>query len=182
MKKALKIIKRLEASNLNHKFDVKIVNSDKMVIYKSKENQILLQTIHLMLAIAPMILIYLGRQQMGLIAVLLFVTMSLIGFVAYFMGPFQTNNKVVVDLVKGEITVIRKGFFGHFKPKNKFVKIQACNEIVKQNIPFWKGLEKRITLKCDETKVPLFDLKQDSQFDQIVLSLKLLVKGTSPVD
>jgi len=71
----------------------------------------------------------------------------------------------------------RNGFFGKSILKDKVIRIQKSNEIIKEDVPFSDSLDKRITLKNNGTKIPLFDLKYDSDFDQIFLSLKLLAKG-----
>jgi len=177
LKKALKIIKRLEEITSNNKSNIEIAKRGEKIIYENKENHILIQIIHLVLIIPPLILVYFQKNELNLFTIIILIICSILGLLSYLKGSFQTNNKIEIDLCKGEIKINRKGFFGKSILKDKVVKTEKTNEILKEDIPFSDSLDKRITLKNNDTKIPLFDLKCDSDFDQIFLSLKLLAKG-----
>jgi len=173
----LKIVKRLEEITSNNKSNIEIVKRGDKIIYANKENHFLIQIIHLVLIILPLILAYFQRDTLNLFTIIVLSICSIISFLSYLKGSFQTNNEIEIDLSKGEIKINSKGFLGKTILKDKVVKTEKSNEILKEDIPFYDSLDKRITLKNNDTKIPLFELKYDSDFDQILLSLKLLTKG-----
>ena len=177
LKKALKIVKRLEEITSTNKSNIEICIRGKKIFYVNKENHLLIQIIHLVLIISPLILIYFQGNKLNSITIIILIICSIIILISYLKGSFQTNNKIEIDISKGEIKINRKGFFGKPILKDKVVKTEKSNEILKEDIPFSDSLDKRITLENNGIKIPLFDLKNDSAFDQIFLSLKLLTKG-----
>ena len=177
MKKALKIVKRLEETTSNNKSNIEIAKRGEKIIYANKENHLLIRLIHIVLIITPLILIYFQKNELNLFVIIIFILCSIISLLSYLKGSFQTNNKIEIDLAKGEMIINRNGFFGKSILKDMVVKTQKSNEILEEDIPFSDSLDKRITLKNNEAIIPLFDLKYDSDFDQIFLSLELLAKG-----
>ena len=177
MQKALKIVKRLEEITSTNKSNIEIAKRGEKVIYAKKENHLLIQIIHLALITSPLILIYFQKNKLNSFTIIILIICSIISFLSYLKGSFQTNNTIEIDLSKGEMKINRKGFFGKSILKDKVIKTEKNNEILEEDIPFSDSLDKRITLRKNGTKIPLLDLKDDSVFDQIFLSLKLLARG-----
>lgn len=177
LKKALKIISRLEKTTANSKSNILIAKSGEKIIYANKENHFLIQIIHLAVIVTPLIIVCFQRNELNLFACSVLIFCSTISFFSYVKGSFQTKSNIEINIANGEIRINRIGFFGKPILKDKVIKTETSNELLKENIPFSDTLEKRLTLKNKDNKIPVFDLRNDSDFNQIHLSLKLLVKG-----
>jgi hypothetical protein len=177
LKKALKIIDRLEESTSLNKSTVEVYKNANRIVYASKINHFLILLISIVLITAPFYLIYSLKNEIGFIRISILVICSLIITLGYFKGTFQTYNDVEVEIGKRRIFVKRKGWLGKLILKDRIVHKLRSNEIIEETIPFTFSFQTRITLKNEGVKIPLFDIgKYDSSFDDILLSLRLLVK------
>ena len=177
MNKALKIINRLESTTSDQKSDVRVSKNEEIIIFVTKENQLLIQLIHFMLLIGPILILIYQKNNQSLIEQIILILSSIIILLSYIKGSFQTDNRIEINIKTGEVEINRKSFFGKLFRKNKIVKTTKSNEIIKEDIPLSFRLDKRLTLLNNKEKIPLIDFRNNSTFDQIYLALNLLVKS-----
>lgn len=172
----MKIFNRLEEAPSKIS-KIEITKKDGKLIYATKENHLLILIVYLILIFMPLIVVWSLKSELNLIVISTLIICSFICLFSYIKGSFQTNNVIEISIENEEIHIKRNGFFGKLILKEKIIKSEKDNELLLEKIPLSSSLDKRITLKTNGNKIPLFDLECDTNFDQIFLSLQLLVKG-----
>lgn len=174
----MKIIGRLEEATLNNNSVVEVHRIKNKIFYTSKANHFAILLINITFIIAPFYLLYAQKEQLNMFVIIILVACSAINFISYYKGPLKTNNNIVVDIEKREISLIRKGIIGKLLLNDKIITIQTDLKLVEENIPLSILHQTRITLKIDGERIPLLDIyKSDSNYDDIFLSLKLIASN-----